>query len=117
MESLQSLQVTTYCSKTGPRHNSSEVQGNPGTGCETTFSALLSPQQVSCRTSEAEVPIKLTLWHWSYVDAIYPPASTGLQSPSTVPRYSVQPQRGCPASQTAPGRGKGLCLSPISLGD
>lgn len=64
MESLQSQQVTT-CGKTGPRHSSREVQANPGTGCEMPFFPLLSPQQVSCRTSGAEVPTKSTLWHWS----------------------------------------------------
>lgn len=116
MEFLQSLQVTTY-SKTGPRHNSREVQASLGMGCETPFSSLLSPPQASCRTSGAEVPTKSTLWHWFQVDAIYSPASTGLQSPSMVPRCSVQPWRGCPASQTAPCRDRGLCLSPISLRD
>jgi len=39
MESLQSLQVTTY-SKTGPQHNSRQVQVNHGTGYEIPASPL-----------------------------------------------------------------------------
>lgn len=64
MESLQSLQVTTY-NKTEPWHNSREVQANPDMGCETPLPPLLSPQQVSCRTSGAEVLTKSTSWHRS----------------------------------------------------